>query len=133
MKATVTNLAMIAIFGVLMAVLAFKPHGLLKGGKIMSKTEKIKKAQKVMLSVGLVIVAILFLAPAFLDSFLIFLLTRILFMGLAAMSLFCPDGVGKYAVFCADGILWNNSVRNWDYNYEAGLVIWSRSCLWPFF
>lgn len=29
MKATVTNLAMIAIFGVLMAVLAFKPHGLL--------------------------------------------------------------------------------------------------------
>lgn len=65
----------------------------------MSKTEKIKKAQKVMLSVGLVIVAILFLAPAFLDSFLIFLLTRILFMGLAAMSLFVLMGLGNMLSF----------------------------------
>lgn len=65
----------------------------------MSKTIRIKQSQKIFVSGLLIVVAVLFLAPMFMDSFMIFLLTRVLFMGLAAMSLYIIMGLGNMMSF----------------------------------
>lgn len=65
----------------------------------MNGTAKFGKNYKIYASVFLIVVAILFLAPTFMDSFMIFLLTRVMFMGLAAMSLYVIMGLGNMMSF----------------------------------
>ena len=55
------------------------------------------------LAVGAGILLLLAFAPTFLDSFYVFLLTRILFMGLAAMSLYVLMGLGNMLSFAQMG------------------------------
>lgn len=55
------------------------------------------------LAIGGVILLVLAFAPVLLDSFFVFLLTRILFMGLTAMSLYVLMGLGNMLSFAQMG------------------------------
>ena len=75
------------------------------------------------LIIGAVILLLLALAPTFMDSFFVFLLTRILFMGLAAMSLYVLMGLGNMLSFAQMGVLWYYRLRYRHHGNEAWLEL----------